>query len=66
MKAATCIRFSHYFKPASYLQYHPEYKKPATKLLTLLDSFIPRFTLAQLYQASLTKGGGVGGGKGIL
>ena len=38
MKAATCIRFSHY--AASYLQYHPEYKKPATKFPAILDSFL--------------------------
>ena len=27
------------FKPASYLQYHPEYKKPAAKFPDILDSF---------------------------
>jgi len=33
------------FKPASYLQYHPEYKKPATNFPTILDSFFNRGSL---------------------
>ena len=28
------------FKPAPYLQYHPEHKKPATKFPAILDSFL--------------------------
>ena len=46
------------FKPASYLQYYPEYKKPAKGFPPILYR---RFTAAWLYQASLTIGGGGGG-----
>jgi len=33
------------FKQASYLQYHPECKKPATKFPAILDSFFNRGSL---------------------
>jgi len=52
------------FNPTSYLQYHPGYKKPATKIPAILNSFfLPRFTLARLYRVSLTMGGDGDGGR---
>jgi len=57
------------FKQASYLQYHPEYKKPATKFPTILDSF---FNLGSLQlncirrASSLVEVGVVGGQGHIL
>ena len=64
MKAATCMVFT-LFKPTSYLQYHPQYKKPATIFPAILDGLLPRPTLARLYQVSLTMGGdGAVGGQG--
>ena len=48
----TCIKYPHY------LNHHLEYKRPATIFLSFLIALLPRFTLAPLYQAGLTMGGG--------
>jgi len=51
------------FKPTSYLQYHSDQQQSSQNFRKLFLSF----TLAQLYQGSLTMGGGGGQvGKGIL
>jgi len=54
------------FKPTSYLQYHPQYKKPETTFPTILDGLLPSLTLDWLYQVNLTMGGDGGGGRARL
>ena len=61
MEAAMCIKVFTVFEPASYLKFHVENNKRATKFPTILDSVLLRFTLAQMYQAGLNMGHGGGG-----
>ena len=46
------------FKPASYLQYHPEYKKPATKFPAILDSFLTEVHWGSTVSGEPHRGGG--------
>ena len=51
------------FTPASYLQCHPEYKKPATNFPTILDSFLTKVHCGSAVSGKPHHGWRWGGGK---
>ena len=66
MKAAVCIRFLYYLNhAASYLQYHLEYKKPATKFPAILDSFLTEVHCGSTISGEPHHGWRWGGGRAV-